>query len=518
MTIQKLQLVVCVFLISNTLDAQILPDQDYPILFNDIQVSGIFDDGKTFPDCIPLITATKVDSLYLNEKLRPGFNLEDFVNTYFIKPKRMFEFTSDTTISIDEHIEYLWDFLTRTNSSSSGSLIGLPNPYVIPGGRFREVYYWDTYFTMLGLAQSGKTDLIENMLNNFAFLVDTFGFIPNGNRTYYLSRSQPPFFSLMIDLLASLKGEEIYIKYLFQLESEYNFWMNGIDLLNENTIAFRRVVLLPNGAVLNRYWDDNPKPRPEAYAEDLRIAQLSPEPDSIDFRNIRAACESGWDFSSRWFKDSHNLATIETTNIIPVDLNSLLYHTEVVLSKSYLIAGEKNKSKYYHKLAKARKKAINKYFWSKNDGFFTDYNWLLDKQKLPIHTAGLYPLFFNIATNGQAKEVAECIQHKFISEGGVVTSFLHTEQQWDAPNGWAPIQHIAVQALLNYEMDNLAKSISERWLLLNKKVYLKEGKLLEKYNVEDVNLKGGGGEYPTQDGFGWTNGVYLHLKSIDFNN
>jgi alpha,alpha-trehalase len=495
-----------------------LPDKDYPNLFNDVQISGVFKDSKTFPDCIPIIAAKEVDSLYLSEKILPGFDLKDFVHTYFIKPARTFEFSSDSTVNIEEHIEYLWDYLTRTPRKSSGSLIGLPYSYVVPGGRFREIYYWDTYFTMLGLAKSGKVELIESLVNNFAFLIDAYGFIPNGNRTYYLSRSQPPFFSLMIDLLASLKGDEVYKKYLTQLESEYMFWMDGKDKLNDITKDYRRVVKLSDGYILNRYWDDHPAPRAEAYLEDIKLAQLSPEPDSIDYRNIRAACESGWDFSSRWLRDINNLESIETVNIIPVDLNSLLYHTEITLGKGFLLVNNKTKSKHYYNLAKVRKKAIKSYFWCKNSGFYTDYNWVKKEQKKPSHIAGLFPMFFNIADKNQSKKIKNYIVANFLYDGGIVTTFYHTGHQWDAPNGWAPMQYIAVQALLNYKMTDLAEVICKRWLLLNKNVYLQEGKLLEKYNVESISERGGGGEYPTQDGFGWTNGIYLYLKSLGFKN
>lgn len=515
---KQLQIVVYVLLMCNCINAQLLPDKDYPNLFNDVQVNGVFKDSKTFPDCIPLIASKKVDSLYLVEKILPGFDLEDFVNTYFVKPRKTFEFYSDSTIHIEEHIEFLWDHLTRINTKSSGSLIGLPYSYVVPGGRFREIYYWDTYFTMLGLVQSDKVDLIENMVNNFAFLIDTFGFIPNGNRTYYLSRSQPPYFSLMIDLLASINGDQVYSKYIKQLESEYEFWMDGKHKLSNEIKSYRRVIKLDDAYVLNRYWDDNPSPRPEAYLEDLKLAKLSPEPDSIDFRNIRAACESGWDFSSRWLQDKNLLETIITTDIIPVDLNCLLYHLEITLSRSFSIVNNKSKSKYYLNLAKKRRKAIQNYFWCKDEGFYADYNWVKKEQNIPSHSAGLYPMFFNIASNNQSKKVGEYIQNNFICEGGIVTTYHLTGHQWDAPNGWAPMQYITVQALLNYKMNDLAKEIINRWLLLNKNVFLEKGKLLEKYNVESISEKGGGGEYPIQDGFGWTNGVYLYMKSINFKN
>ncbi len=494
-------------------EAQVKPDKAFPELFHDVQISKLFKDSKVFPDCTPIIEPTLIDSLYSIESQKPGFKLEDFISTYFVKPKESFEFTSDTTVDILEHINSLWDQLQRYTTENSGTLIGLPNKYIVPGGRFREVYYWDTYFTMLGLKEAGETDLIKSMIDNFAYLIDTFGFIPNGNRTYYLSRSQPPFFSLMIDLFASIVGDQAYIQYLGQLEKEYQFWMAGQEKLSDDFSASRRVVRLPGNIILNRYWDDDPSPRPEAYNEDLRIARLSPEHDTVDFRNIRAACESGWDFSSRWLNDSKSLETIETTKILPVDLNCLLYHLEEVLGKAYHMKGNKARYKYYTNLSKKRAKAINKFFWRKKQGFFVDYHWVLEWQNMPNHLAGVYPLFFNLASKKQAKLTASYLQENFLVDGGLLTTYYNTGQQWDAPNGWAPLQYIAVIGLSNYNYSELARDIANRWKYLNKKVYNDQGKLLEKYNIEEIDLKSGGGEYPTQDGFGWTNGVYQVLEN-----
>ncbi len=143
----------------------------------------------------------------------------------------------------------------------------------MPGGRFREIYYWDSFFTMFGLQVSNRIDMIQNMVDNFAYLIDKIGYIPNGNRTYYIGRSQPPFFACMVKLLSEEKGKNILIKYLPQLEKEYNFWMKGVDELSVEKNAINRVVLLPDGSILNHYWDENDTPRPESFKEDVELAK-----------------------------------------------------------------------------------------------------------------------------------------------------------------------------------------------------------------------------------------------------
>ena len=217
--------------------AQVGPEEKYGALFKEVQLEGIFPDSKTFPDCVPLYRTETILNRYEEYKGRDDFDLKRFVLEHFQLPKSpSVDFETDTTNSIREHINSLWPVLTRTPSDQiRGSLISLPQPYIVPGGRFREIYYWDSYFTMLGLEVSGENQLIRHMVENFAFLINTQGFIPNGNRTYYLSRSQPPFFSLMVRLLAEIEGEEVMAEFLEPLEKEYAFWMNGAEQLTEDS-------------------------------------------------------------------------------------------------------------------------------------------------------------------------------------------------------------------------------------------------------------------------------------------
>lgn len=177
-----------------------------------------------------------------------GFDLRHFVNVNFTLPKEGEKYVPPEGQSLREHIDGLWPVLTRSteNTEKWDSLLPLPEPYVVPGGRFREVYYWDSYFTMLGLAESGHWDKVADMVANFAHEIDTYGHIPNGNRSYYLSRSQPPFFALMVELLAQHEGDAALKQYLPQMQKEYAYWMDGVENLQAGQQE-KRVVKLQDG-------------------------------------------------------------------------------------------------------------------------------------------------------------------------------------------------------------------------------------------------------------------------------
>uniref|UniRef100_UPI003B3B9DB4 trehalase family glycosidase n=1 Tax=Spirosoma sp. TaxID=1899569 RepID=UPI003B3B9DB4 len=450
---------------------------------------------------------------YETEKQKPDFDLETFVREYFIVPGKVIsDYVSDRTFSTADHINRLWERLTRYPEPAveGSSRIPLLHPYIVPGGRFREIFYWDSYFTMLGLKEAGRVDLIRGMIDNFVYLIDTFGFIPNGNRTYFLSRSQPPYFALMIRLLAEIDGPDTLVKYLPQLQREYDFWMKGS---NDGPIV-RRTVRFAHNNVLNRYWDDTPTPRPEAYRQEIELAEeaepLGVVPEAL-YNHIRAACESGWDFASRWFTDQKTMASIHTSDLVPVDLNCLLYSLETTLRDAYKLLGKDDEAQRFDQFATSRRELIQTVFWEENTNFFHDYDALAQKPTPAITLAGVFPLFFNVATPEQAIHIHDRLKADFLQAGGWVTTLNHTEQQWDWPNGWAPLQWIVYRSLMNYGFTETAQEGRDRWLALNDKVFKATGKMMEKYNVVDAALTTGGGEYPNQDGFGWTNGVYLAM-------
>ena len=482
-------------------------------VYQDVQLSEIFADSKFFVDCVAKYAASDILNKYDKAKDADDFDLKAFVTANFDFPKEHDVDYHSEGKPLREHLNTLWEVLKRTPKNEGGTLINLPLSYIVPGGRFREIYYWDSYFTMLGLKESKREDIIENMVDNFAYLIKEHGFIPNGNRTYYLGRSQPPFFALMVNLLAETQGNETLLKYKDALETEYHFWINGFDALTEDETTHRRVVKLPDGSLLNRYYDDKDTPRPEAFIEDVDIAKNAKRDPSVIYRNIRAAAESGWDFSSRWLADGKDMTTIQTTDLIPIDLNCLLLYLEETILRIYEILEDEIFIGVYKQKIACRKSAINLYCWNEDAGFYFDHNFVENQQTPLLTLASVYPLFFNVATQKQAEQVAQVIENQFLKDGGLATTIYQTGQQWDFPNGWAPLQWLAYKGLKNYGLNDLANKIKHNWLTNNEKVYAETGKMMEKYNVADVNIKAGGGEYPNQDGFGWTNGVYLKLKA-----
>jgi alpha,alpha-trehalase len=292
---------------------------------------------------------------------------------------------------------------------------------------------------------------------------------------------------------------------LSQLRREEEFWMRGADGLKPAE-ARARVVVMQDGTVLNRYWDDLDTPRDESFREDTSVAASSGRPAAEIYRDIRAASESGWDFSSRWLGDGHTLATIRTTAIVPVDLNSLLYGLEQAIATGCERVHDPECARGYSQKAMRRRAAMTRYLWNADQGRFADYDWVQHRQTDGLSAATLYPLFVGSADRQQAAAVITAVRGALLQPGGLVCTLTVTGQQWDAPNGWPPLQWIAVSAFELYGQHEVAHELARRWIGTVSRVYGETGKLLEKYDVERLQ-PGGGGEYPLQDGFGWTNGV-----------
>jgi len=492
------------------------PQVRFGDLYADVELQRIFPDSKEFADATAKSPPDDILALYRAERPLTPEALKRFVVAHFTLPAEpAASVVASEPAPIRQHIDELWPILTRDTPTVPpySSLLPLPRAYVVPGGRFRELYYWDSYFTMLGLAESGRSDLLEDMVQNFAFLIDAYGHIPNGTRSYYLTRSQPPFFFAMVGLLDPGDSAAADARYLPELKREYAFWMEGADGLTAGA-AHRRVVKLDDGSILNRFWDDSDAPRDESYLEDVALARSSLRPAQTIYREIRAAAESGWDFSSRWFADGRTLESIDTTEIVPVDLNALMFGLENAIGAGCERSGDRECAADYARRAAARRAAIDRTLWDPSRGVYLDYRWTLKKRVDRPSAATLYPLFTHVAGDAQAASVAVAAERDLLEPGGIVATPVDTGQQWDAPNGWAPLQWIAVAGLKSFGRDRLAETIACRFMISVERVYRETGKLVEKYDVIATNRPGGGGEYPTQDGFGWTNGVMLKLMAL----
>jgi alpha,alpha-trehalase len=495
------------------------PADRYQELFIAVQTTRVLGDSKSFVDAAPRSAPTDILAAYRAGCALANFDLAAFVHDHFDVPTpASSDYVSVPGQPLCAHIDDLWDVLTRHphGHPSHGSLLQLPHPYVVPGGRFRELYYWDSYFTMLGLAFSERKELLHDMVSNFAYLIDTYGHVPNGTRSYYLSRSQPPLFAFMVEL-ASRHGSVREVDYLPQLRQEHAWWMSGSEGLAPGTAA-RRVVRLPGGELLNRYWDERDTPREESWLEDVTTAHGSGREPSQVYRDLRAAAESGWDFSTRWLRigstdadHATSLATICTTDIVPVDLNAFLYKLECRIAAVAAESGDVATASEFDAHALARKQAVIGLMWDATQGAFFDHDWQRGERRTCLTGACVAPLFAGLAEPVHAEALALTISKRLLSPGGLSTTECTSDQQWDQPNGWAALQWMAIDGFARYGQTALAQSIAHRWLATVAAVYEREGKLVEKYALRGAEHEsssgGGGGEYPLQDGFGWTNGV-----------
>ncbi len=491
------------------------PDERFGELFDSVMVNNVFEDSKTFLDLIPASPTEQTLDFFKNARKKPDFSWQTFINQAFTYPKNISpSFRANRELSIEDHINSLWSVLERpADSATLGSILPIPKPYITSSGRSRELTYGDAYFTMLGLQAAGRVEMVENMVDNFAYLIDTEGYIPNGNRTYLSNRSNPPFFACMVQLLADEKGKEILSKYLPQLEKEYSYWMAGAQSPAPKTLFIHDHVVQVDRNTLNRYNAKVERPRPEFYHSDMAAVHTSIRSHPETYRYIRAAAESGWDFSSRWFEDSKTISTINTGDIIPVDLNALLYNLEMTISKAKIVEKKYDEATEWEKTASRRREALMRYCWADSKGMFFDFNIQKYKQTGVISAAAAYPLFFKMLSKRDADRLVANIKQNLLFVGGIATTNFESGQSWDAPFGYAPLQWITIKGFRNYGYEELANEIKNRWVNLNIDVYKNTGKLLDKYNVKNISDASLADSYPSQDGYGWTNGVLLKLLS-----
>lgn len=396
-------------------------------------------------------------------------------------------------------IDYLYEGVNKCKryaSEDNGTLIGLPFPYTVPcvEGTFQEMYYWDTYFTNKGLIAIGDVDQAKNNVENMFYLVKKYGFMPNGNRVKYLKNSQPPFLSHMVFDIYNVTEDKVWLSQAYDvLKIEYDFWMS------------KRIT----NTGLNRYLG-NEMPEGHDYTESARYLcnriGFVPDLDDVELtKGCFAGCESGWDMNPRTSYKTHKYVTI--------DLNSLLYAMESHMSFFALELDKIKESNTWKQAAKKRADLCKKYLI--DDGIYYDYEFEKCTNQKFASVANFYPLYCNLASIEEAK-TAKGLLTKLETEFGVLTcekNEIIGTYQWDYPNGWAPMQLIVIEGLINYGYKDDAKRIASKFIKMVDDVYNNTGHLWEKYNVLDgtIDVKN---EYEMPTMMGWTFGVYIYLKKI----
>uniref|UniRef100_A0A915Q193 Trehalase n=1 Tax=Setaria digitata TaxID=48799 RepID=A0A915Q193_9BILA len=419
----------------------------------------------------------------------------------------------------------IWKSLCRkmkTNENPNRtSLIYVPEEFIVPGGRFREFYYWDAYWIVKGLAASGLHNAIKKMIINFVSLVNRHGFIPNGGRIYYLARSQPPMLIPMVYEYYELTHDgEFLNEILPSLIKEYEFWENNraINVSDDQGNTFS----------LFYYHTKSNVPRPESFRPDIIHASNLPAKKRPKFyMDIASAAESGWDFSSRWFKDNQNIETIETTDIIPIDLNAIICWNLDILEYLLKQTGNSPKSKRFRDRREVLRHAMLQVFYNKTEGAWFDYNLRTGSHNTNFYPSIAVPLFsdcYQPLNLARPQQIVDYLKKMGVYEyaGGVPTSLIKgTKQQWDFPNGWSPTNHMIIEGMRkssNPLVQEEAYRLARKWILGNFKVFQQTGHMWEKYDVIGVASEpGSGGEYSVQDGFGWSNGVILDLLTTYYN-
>ncbi|WVZ57415.1 hypothetical protein U9M48_007802 [Paspalum notatum var. saurae] len=432
-------------------------------------------------------------------------------------------------------VHALWKNLTRRVAKDveerpdRHTLLPLRHSAVVPGSRFREVYYWDSYWVVRGLLVSKMYETAKDIVLNLVELVGKYGFVPNGARSYYTNRSQPPLLSSMVLEVYMATGDVEFVRCVFHsLLKEHSFWMSEVH----------NVVIMDNhGQVHNlaRYQARWNKPRPESATIDEELASKVNSTAAKEklYQEIASTAESGWDFSSRWMRNSTDMTTLTTTCILPVDLNTFIFKMERDIADFAILIGDNATSEKFLEASKARRIAIDSILWNSDMEQWLDYwlptdrgcqgvyQWKSNSQNRNIFASNFVPLWLNahhlgsvqFADPAKSERVMASLQASgLLHPAGIATSLTNTSQQWDFPNGWAPLQHLIAEGLLHSgskEAAKLAEDIATRWVRTNYATYKATGTMHEKYDVEACGKFGGGGEYKPQTGFGWSNGVVL---------
>jgi len=521
-------------------------------LLHTVQMARIYPDSKTFVD-MPVKESEEtvlenfrqlmnssdespskeqMETFLNNNFLPPGSEFEDWEPSDWNKHVDLFDNIKDERYrELAEFIHERWQDLGRkiksdVKSDTKTSLIYMPNPFIVPGGRFREVYYWDSYWTILGLLASEMKSTVRGMLENFSGLIDEFGHIPNGNRIYYIRRSQPPFYTSMVQAYYQATGDEDFLRdNLDSMRKEFNFWMTNrtVDVVDAKTGKTHQMA---------RYNVQVDMPRPEGYVEDFELAKdnTASEAEKQEmYMNLKTGAESGLDYSTKWFvgpsgEVTLDLKDIRARHIVPVELNSYLCKNARVLKEMHTKVGDEENARVFAGHERALREGIDQMLWNEEDGTYYDYDLENKKPRNSFFVTNVAPFwadcFVETKHHSRASKIVDYVETQTsYFTGGVPTSLSKSGQQWDQTNIWPPMQELVTTAMLNTGLakgEQIAKDIANKYLqnvYCNFKAH--DDTLYEKYPSDyycgsDSKRKGDGGEYEVQEGFGWTNGVAMH--------
>uniref|UniRef100_A0A0R3RFU9 Trehalase n=1 Tax=Elaeophora elaphi TaxID=1147741 RepID=A0A0R3RFU9_9BILA len=523
----------------------------YGRLLAAVNIHNLFQDSKSFVD-MPMKYDPEVVKAEFDERFGEydlyAINrsaLQEFVDEYFEQsgneledcqlsdwkehPERLMKIQDPILRDWALKLHAIWKLLCRkiydlfaaslqmkpSENPNRSSLIHVPEEFIVPGGRFREFYYWDAYWIVKGLAASGLYRTIKKMIINFVSVVERHGLIPNGGRIYYLGRSQPPLLIPMVYEYFELTRDVTFIKQILPaLIKEYEFWQNNraINVTDDKGNVFS----------VFYYHSKCNVPRPESFRADIVHASRLPADKRPKFYvDIASAAESGWDFSSRWFKDAHSIETIETTDVIPIDLNAFICWNLDILQYLLMHSGNFLKSKMFRDKREILRQAMLQVFYNSTEGAWFDYNLRTQSHNVNFYPSIVVPLFgecYQPLNLAKPQQIVEYLEKNGVFDypGGVPSSLIKdTNQQWDFPNGWSPTNHMIIEGMRkssNPVVQEQAFRLAKKWIVGNFKVFQETGHMWEKYDVNgSAPQPGSGGEYAVQDGFGWSNGVILDL-------
>jgi alpha,alpha-trehalase len=527
-----------------------------------------YPDGMTLACAIPRDDKTfgEVVAKYAVASQEPEFSdIEFFDSNFDVTPPDLEPIVAELGQTIDDYtLELRPKFIfANTPHGQRGFDIWLPYPRAVAGiGRFgKHSFLWDGYQIAKGYAADDRWDLVLDILDNTEFQINTFGYPINGSADMYVTRAQPDYFSHEIRMLADHMGPEALVRYLPALEkSHMGYWMDGGEEMSDQPLdgkvrMHRTLVRMPDGSFLNRYWDDAEGPRIESYKEDVDVGKIAVEglKGAIRearlkkvYKDLRAGAASGWDYSSRWFKDGCNLSTINTTDIAPVDLNSLMAYNEETLAMAYEAAAETDgydreeslaKAEMYRDMATQRTNAINKYLWDPKDKIFRDYNFVDGHQTGIVSAAMVYPLYVGIANAEQTFGVAKTVKRDLLYPGGVIaTTTEDSKEQWDggvrggtrSKNVWAPpawgaargfarMGHLLVESLGSDKVEplfELAEQIRSSYMWGVEVAYKEHGIVPEKHRGDDPGFLANGGEYLLVKALAMSSETWRAMKAL----